>query len=1240
MKVMAAALAACVLLFAGYGSKLWMKLLPTQGSVGSVRVINLGEKAATSAPTNRGQDAGKASPVQQRQQPAAKKRKNILFIVIDDFSAKHYPEMRTPHMQAFEDTAVSFKRAYTQWPQCAPSRASFTTGRYPLSLKKYAAELHSSDDDQLSFFKYEKDDSATGAFRVTSKGAKEDDFPRALSNAGYRTAIAGKVYHANGALLPLDTFNETDFSNRGVVQRNRAKDIFQFRGCKDLTKPCECEDYVEGDPAEAACVDAVTALLGEGWIRDWAAIKEPWAIFLGFVRPHTPYRIPSKYWERHNILSPSVASDDMKNVPHIALQSLDWGSYRSCKAQWNACRQTYARAVEYVDDLFGSVIGALEESRQTDDTIVILTSDHGVSMGEHNLGGKWNLFEDTLRVPLMVRHPDAAAASTDAIVELADLYPTLLNLAGVNPGKRRDGVDFSDVLFSPKRSLRTSAISFWVRCGQNRPCTTVRSGALRVDFAGISIRTANARYTQWAPVDSSAAKQCLLLLSEEACKEKPLCNWQWDGVPGFADFHDQPLPWSRENPVVVKPEGKFRCLVDPFRAAAWDDGDSVIEEAYDHSEDDRELVNIASSSGSLMSTVRAEFARRRESALRFEDEGTAAEAHAETDSSEGAKQPRNIMLVMFDDLRTSLSPYVDEANAVRRLGNTPRLDTFASESSVLFEKAFCQQTVCAPSRKSMWTARRLDSIARDAQSSSAYTFDAWPKSLVESTMVTWFGDRGFHTFGVGKLFHNEAPLAFDEYIRLDNQNKEASSAIQVQLEPRAPWGGSNRWFCRDCDDVTCNDKKNCVDAVVSRRTQQFLKRWAESPRSNSTPFFAGVGFHRPHAAYASPRSFQLDSSKNRTVDDLPKRQLVNVCGDTDNKIPNIACKAPHTRAEFSEREYDAFKALRLSEYEAAVSWVDKQFGNVIDALKNHGFWENTIVVVVSDHGYHMGEHDLWGKFTLFEPASRVPLLVRVPGSKGLQYGARATSIVELTDIFPTLADLVSPLTMPLSVAGQSFASLFRKGAHERMAVRPFALTQYPRCEGQYSKPYQRYECTMIKERKARIDHMGYSVRTRNWRYTAWLRWNRKQNKPVMYSGLLEDADFEELYDHEGDDGTNYDNFEIRNVIDMYPQVAAHLRNILRIEIMRVVEGSESELPCNGFDIDLDGVTCLRPVKKVIASERSFWPCDIDAFTPEKKLEFKRAFAAKRGNVAPEHIRIEHVREATSASIVFDAVVIK
>ena len=403
-------------------------------------------------------------------------------------------------------------------------------------------------------------------------------------------------------------------------------------------------------------------------------------------------------------------------------------------------------------------------------------------------------------------------------------------------------------------------------------------------------------------------------------------------------------------------------------------------------------------------------------------------------------KPLNVLFIAVDDLRP-------EANASgSALIKTPNLDRIAARGTT-FDRAYCQQAVCSPSRSSLMTGRRPD--ATRVWDLETHFRTALPDAV---TVAQHFKNQGYHSQGMGKIFHGgfddapswsvpwQTPKA-PQYARGENQQLQSAN-VDKKGRGRGP-----AYESADVADDTYTDGKT---ARLAAQTLADLKQ-------RGKPFFLAVGMAKPHLPFVAPKKYW----------DLydPKAIYVPAFG----KLPSGAPKfVGHTNGELGSYAgmpkdgiVDEATARTLRHgYYAAISYMDAQVGLLLDALEKEGLAQNTVVVLWGDHGWQLGEHGLWHKHTNFEVAVRAPLLISVPGQKAA--GRRSASLAEFIDLYPTLAD-VCGLPVPKELEGVSLRPVLDDPAAK---VRPVAISQYPRNDAGQSL-------------------MGYSIRDDRWRLTLW-----------------------------------------------------------------------------------------------------------------------------------------------------------
>ena len=326
-------------------------------------------------------------------------------------------------------------------------------------------------------------------------------------------------------------------------------------------------------------------------------------------------------------------------------------------------------------------------------------------------------------------------------------------------------------------------------------------------------------------------------------------------------------------------------------------------------------------------------------------------------------QKPNILFVVSDDLATRVGCYGDAAAI------TPNLDRLAAEGTV-FEKAYVQGTVCTPSR----TAFMLGLNNRSARRNH---FREHPDTM---TMGRFFRQNGYQTFSVGKIDHTDEfvdPEAWD--IRAQENHSDSKLPLNVLREP----GPQGRPAWRH---AIVQDTASTQDSLIADRAIHFMNAERDAKR----PFFAAIGFHKPHQpAVSTQRHFDAHGA-------TAAFPFLATPPDASPIAPGHLYSEPGLELT----EADAHLARRS--YYASVSHMDEQLGRVLDALEKGALTENTLVVYTSDHGYHLGWRGQWAKHDMSEEVMRVPLVIRWPSVTAP--GTRTKGIVELIDLFPTLAE--------------------------------------------------------------------------------------------------------------------------------------------------------------------------------------------------------------------------------------------
>ena len=407
----------------------------------------------------------------------------------------------------------------------------------------------------------------------------------------------------------------------------------------------------------------------------------------------------------------------------------------------------------------------------------------------------------------------------------------------------------------------------------------------------------------------------------------------------------------------------------------------------------------------------------------------------------------NVLLIIADDLNCDLGAY---GNSVVK---TPNIDRLA-ERGVLFENAHNQYPLCGPSRASFMTGMYTNQtkITRNNMNLRNSVPDV-------ITLGQRFRQQGYQSVRIGKMFHYDNPSAigtsgnddiysWDQTVNPYGRDKIEEHKINT-LTPRR-YGGTLSWLDADGEDEEQTDGIGASEAI--KKLDDFAK--------SDTPFFLAVGFFRPHTPFVAPKKyFNLYDREKIEIPESSSQYLAT--------LPEPAAKS--IRAKKNQLNLEKELAQEIKEaYYATISFVDAQVGRLLDQLESSGLDKNTVIVFTSDHGYHMGEHGHWQKQTLFENATRIPLIISAPNSENK--GVISMSPVELIDLYPTLMDLTD-INTPQHVVGKSLKPLMK---NVNASIRGSALTNW---------------------------RNGYSIKTKRYRLTKW-----GSNGELGY----------ELYDHKSD----------------------------------------------------------------------------------------------------------------------------
>lgn len=424
-----------------------------------------------------------------------------------------------------------------------------------------------------------------------------------------------------------------------------------------------------------------------------------------------------------------------------------------------------------------------------------------------------------------------------------------------------------------------------------------------------------------------------------------------------------------------------------------------------------------------------------------------------------------VLFIAVDDLRPLLGCYgVVEAR-------TPHLDAL-SKQSVVFHRAYCQQAICNPSRASLMTGARPDTIG--VHDLETHFRDKVPDI---TTVAQHFKQQGYHARSLGKIYHGTLndpeswsepwwkPKAPSFYFREENRRRHAErQAAARQADSNTTFTLGATWERAPVGDVDLPDGK------VAERAMASLAELRDQP------FFLGVGFVKPHLPFVVPEPYYewYDGAGLSAFPPAEAPRGMPACALNEWEELNQYDGLPHNGPLSPE-----MAAALVQGYFAAVSYLDAQVGKVLAELDRLDLRKETVICFWADHGFQLGEHGQWCKHNNFEASTRVPLMISAPGI----HPRAIHQVVELLDVFPTLCELAD-LAMPSHLEGKSLRPLMEGESEDETAV---ALSQYPRQIPRVGPA------------------MGRSIRTSRYRYTAW-------------QAKGDDFLAEELYDYQEDPG--------------------------------------------------------------------------------------------------------------------------
>lgn len=413
----------------------------------------------------------------------------------------------------------------------------------------------------------------------------------------------------------------------------------------------------------------------------------------------------------------------------------------------------------------------------------------------------------------------------------------------------------------------------------------------------------------------------------------------------------------------------------------------------------------------------------------------------------------NILFIAVDDLRTELGCYGNQQI------KSPNIDKLANEGLV-FNRTYCQQAICMASRASLMSGLRPDTL-------QIYNCESLEKDAPGIlTIDQHFENNGYEIWAAGKIYHHgiDYDVQFgDSYHKIETEQVGrgylSTDAIKI-VEEYNHWYQNNRrekgggrgpaYESPDVPDNAYFDGKMTEIAIAKLAELKYGEK----------PFFMAVGYKKPHLPFNAPKKYwdMYNANEIAQADNpfMPK-DVSQYFNYNFGELRNYA-GIPKGGEKFDE---ELNKTLKHGYY-ACVSYIDAQIGLLMQALKENGLDDNTIVILWGDHGWKLGEHGMWCKHTQFELDNHVPLLIKVPG----QTPSKTNALVEFVDIYPSLCELAG-LELPKHLQGTSFVPVIE---NPQITWKEGALSYWP-----------------LGRTNPESLIMGYTVQTERYRYTEWIK---------------------------------------------------------------------------------------------------------------------------------------------------------
>jgi len=944
------------------------------------------------------------SPVAVAVQPNVPQKPNVLFLAVDDMNdwigcLDSKTKAHTPNFDRLAARGICFTNAHTAGVFCAPSRAAIFTGQFASTTGCYRSANYFKTKPQLV------------------------PLQLSFSKAGYKTLGAGKLFHHPVGAIDVRGWDE--FFLRTQTQRENGWALDSWGQGTPFPQPFPNSIFNRGEEITGGLFLEWGAIpnddeeeMADSQRVNWAVQQlsqqhdQPFFLGVGIYAPHFPNYCPQKYFDLYDpadIQLPEYKANDLEDLPpkikkmktarsriHQKLEKLE---------AVDDAIHGYLACISYADAMMGRVLDALDNSPYAENTIVVLWSDHGYHHGEKGDWGKHTLWERTSNVPFIWAGPGIAkGAKTDLSVSLIDMYPTFVEMCGFSsPSQTLEGASLASMLKDPESAADRNVFLPHMNPGE------------------YAIINRDWRYIKYGN-------------DGEELYDVQADPHEWHNLAGDARYTDVISQLRESAPqVFAPPEPSMNArkdLVIQGDAYHWQKGAGNYTPPPKH----LPYTSVGNAPSQKTSVPHVDGAV----------------------GNSGRNRTKNVLLIVCDDLNTHVAPSGYSPIL------TPAMDAFASQA-MTFDRAFCQYPVCGPSRASM-----LSGLYPQSTGILNNTDDIRNERPNTITMPQWFREHGFWTASVGKVFHSprheHGEKAWDEFHRFENDELAVVKAARIEFESvhgsvedgpnRRKWKALKKQVSASLNAQTppgYGESGLTDEQHKDGKNARQVAKWLSEKSHGDKPFFIACGIQKPHVPFLAPGKYfdlyPLDSLRYK-----PDRP------DLWKTLPSLAQSKRYEAFGFQLGvENDRLRREYMQAYHACISFIDAQIQIVFDAVKQSGHWEDTTIILTSDHGYHLGDHFLWGKVALFDIGAKVPFMVRAPGLTS--EGAHSQAMVELIDIFPTLTHLTG-IDTPEQLQGNSLRPLL--GHSERLGKKKYAYS--------------------VVTRGSKI---GFALRNQRWRYGKW-----------------------------------------------------------------------------------------------------------------------------------------------------------